>query len=79
MLGDLWNSDMIVPRSKGPPKSFLARNPEKKCLTKRAELPSETLGQSLSKGSCEASGRQPELLDGAEALTKTILACGLIA
>jgi hypothetical protein len=50
MLGDLWNSDMIEPRSKGTPKSFLARKSEKKCFTNRAELPSETLGQSLSGG-----------------------------
>jgi hypothetical protein len=44
MLGDLWNSNMIVSRSKGPPKLFLARKPEKKCFAKRVDLPSETLG-----------------------------------
>lgn len=76
ILGDPWNSEMIVPMSKGPPKSFLARKLEKKCLTKRAELPSETLGQSVSIGSREASGRQSERVEDAEAFTNTILACG---
>jgi hypothetical protein len=50
MVGDLWNSDMIVLRSKGPPKSFLTRKSEKKYLTKRAEFLSETLGQRLGVG-----------------------------
>jgi hypothetical protein len=67
---------MTVPRSRGPPKSFLARKSEKKCFTKRVGLPSETLGQSLSTGREVAGERQWDLLDGAETLTKTKLACG---